>query len=86
MAKSQLVTQSDLMQKFKVADAVRLAAAVDRADVLKLDLVRAVSWPMIPFILIFLFMVLFDTLGTLIGVAEQAGLIKDNKLPRANRR
>jgi adenine/guanine/hypoxanthine permease len=50
---------------------------------LKMDLVRAVSWPMIPFIFIFLFMVLFDTLGTLIGVTEQAGLIKDNKLPRA---
>ena len=38
---------------------------------------------MLPFILIFLFMVLFDTLGTLIGVAEQAGLIRDNRLPRA---
>ena len=50
---------------------------------LKMDLVGALSWPMIPFILIFLFMVLFDTLGTLIGVAEQAGLIKDNRLPRA---
>ena len=40
---------------------------------------------MLPFILVFLFMVLFDTLGTLIGVAEQAGFIKDNRLPRANR-
>ena len=38
---------------------------------------------MLPFILVFLFMVLFDTLGTLIGVAEQAGLIRDNRLPRA---
>ncbi len=38
---------------------------------------------MLPFILIFLFMVLFDTLGTLMGVAEQAGLIRDNRLPRA---
>jgi AGZA family xanthine/uracil permease-like MFS transporter len=38
---------------------------------------------MLPFILIFLFMVLFDTLGTLIGVAEQAGLIQENRLPRA---
>ena len=49
----------------------------------KMDLVGAASWPMLPFILIFLFMVLFDTLGTLIGVAEQAGLIRDNRLPRA---
>jgi len=50
---------------------------------LKIDLVHALSWSMIPFILIFLFMDLFDTLGTLIGVSEQAGLVKDNKLPRA---
>ena len=49
----------------------------------KLDLVGALSLPMLPFILIFLFMVLFDTLGTLMGVAEQAGLIRDNRLPRA---
>ena len=40
---------------------------------------------MIPFIIIFLFMDMFDTVGTLIGVSEQAGFIKDNKLPRANR-
>ncbi len=38
-----------------------------------------------PYILIFLFMDMFDTVGTLIGVSEQAGLIKDGKLPRAER-
>ncbi len=38
-----------------------------------------------PYILIFLFMDMFDTVGTLIGVSEQAGLMKDGKLPRANR-
>jgi adenine/guanine/hypoxanthine permease len=32
-----------------------------------------------------LFVDLFDTTGTLIAVANQAGLLKDNKLPRANR-
>ncbi|MCK9555285.1 NCS2 family permease [bacterium] len=37
------------------------------------------------FIIIFLFMDVFDTIGTIIGVSEQAGLIVDNKLPRANR-
>ncbi len=50
---------------------------------LKMDLEGALSSRMIPFILIFLFMLLFDTLGTLVGVCEQAGFIKDNKLPRA---
>ena len=49
---------------------------------LKMDLRRAVNWTMWPFILIFLFMNLFDTLGTLIGVTEQAGLVRDNQIPR----
>jgi AGZA family xanthine/uracil permease-like MFS transporter len=48
----------------------------------KMDLRRALTWAMAPFILVFLFMNLFDTLGTLIGVSEQAGLVKDNQLPR----
>jgi len=51
----------------------------------KMDLVHALSGAMIPFIVIFLFMDVFDTLGTLVGVSEQAGFIRDNKLPRANR-
>ncbi len=37
----------------------------------------------VPFIVIFLFMNIFDTVGTLIGVSEQAGFLVDNKLPRA---
>ncbi|OGV48715.1 MAG: hypothetical protein A2X49_03820 [Lentisphaerae bacterium GWF2_52_8] len=38
-----------------------------------------------PLILIFTFMDVFDTLGTMIGVGTQAGLIKDNRLPNAER-
>ncbi len=34
---------------------------------------------------VFLFMLLFDTLGTLLGVAGQAGLLRDGRLPRARR-
>lgn len=33
----------------------------------------------------FLLVTLFDTTGTVIGVAEQAGMMKDNKLPRSER-
>lgn len=51
----------------------------------KMDIAGALSISMIPFIIIFLFMDTFDTIGTLIGVSEQAGFIKDNKLPRANK-
>lgn len=50
---------------------------------LKMDLLHAVSWSMIPLIIIFLFMDVFDTLGTLLGIAEQGGFIKNNHIPRA---
>lgn len=35
--------------------------------------------------LTFLYMVMFDTIGTLIGVASQAGLMKNGRLPRVSR-
>jgi AGZA family xanthine/uracil permease-like MFS transporter len=34
-------------------------------------------------VFIFFFLALFDTVGTLVGVGERAGFIKDGKLPRA---
>lgn len=40
---------------------------------------------MLVVILTFLFVDFFDTAGTLVAVATQAGFIKENKLPRANR-
>ncbi|MFA6002771.1 MAG: NCS2 family permease [Elusimicrobiota bacterium] len=51
----------------------------------QLDLAGIWNWQSLPIVLIFLFMTLFDTLGTLVGVSVQAGLIKDGKLPRAPR-
>ena len=51
----------------------------------KFDIVSALQFQFLPFIVVFLFMDLFDTMGTLIGVAEQAGFMEDNKLPGANR-
>lgn len=36
-----------------------------------------------PYLLVLLFMDVFDTTGTLIGVAEQGGFLEDNRLPRA---
>jgi AGZA family xanthine/uracil permease-like MFS transporter len=50
-----------------------------------MDIRRALDPALLPFVIVFLFMGLFDTVGTLVGVAEQAGLMQDNKLPRANR-
>jgi AGZA family xanthine/uracil permease-like MFS transporter len=37
----------------------------------------------LPYVVVFLFMDVFDTAGTLIGVGEQAGFIRGNRLPRA---
>src|SRR5699024_12359896 len=40
---------------------------------------------MLVVMLTFLFVDFFDTAGTLVAVARQAGLMKDNKLPRAGK-
>lgn len=52
---------------------------------LKMDLKTAVSLVCLPFVFVFLFMDVFDTIGTLMGVAETAGLVKNNKIPRLER-
>ena len=36
-------------------------------------------------VLIFLLVAFFDTAGTLVGLAQEAGLMKDNKMPRIGR-
>jgi len=48
----------------------------------QMDLAAAVNLVCLPFIFVFLFMTLFDTIGTLIGVADSAGLMPNGKLPR----
>lgn len=50
---------------------------------LKLDVAGALRH--VDLVLVFLFMLVFDTVGTLIGVAEQAGFMRDGHLPRADR-
>jgi AGZA family xanthine/uracil permease-like MFS transporter len=50
---------------------------------MKLDLVGALQPAMLPVILVFFFLALFDSVGTLVGVASQAGLMRGQTLPRA---
>ena len=50
----------------------------------KLDLRGLMNPDALAVVLIFLFMSLFDTLGTLLGVGVQAGLLKDGKLERVS--
>lgn len=54
-----------------------------RPTFLQLDLKGVLSGHMIEVVFVFLFLALFDTVGTLVGVATEAGLMADGKLPRA---
>src|SRR5262245_16292704 len=50
---------------------------------LKLDILGALSPSMIAVVFVFFFLALFDSVGTLVGVGAQAGLMRDGTLPNA---
>ena len=52
---------------------------------LQLDLRGAVHLGLLEILFAFLFVDLFDNVGTLVGVCEQAGLVKNGKIPRVGR-
>jgi AGZA family xanthine/uracil permease-like MFS transporter len=52
---------------------------------LKLDFAGAAKLGLVEFIFVFFFVDLFDNVGTLVGVCEQGGFLRDGKLPRASR-
>lgn len=54
-----------------------------RPNLLHLDILGAFSPSMITVVLVFFFLALFDSVGTLVGVGEQAGLMRKGTLPRA---
>jgi adenine/guanine/hypoxanthine permease len=83
LAASKSITESALVKRFALADRIVAAPPSLAPTFLQMDLRGACSLAMLPFVIVFLFMVLFDTVGTLVGVGEQAGFIKDNQLPRA---
>ncbi len=51
----------------------------------QIDLLGALKLQYLPLILVLLFFALFDTLGTLMGIAHQAGFMKNGELPRVER-
>ena len=85
LVQSHMISGSKLATQFTLASGVISMPPPVAPTFFKMDLISAISGSMIPFIIIFLFMDVFDTIGTLIGVSEQAGFVKDNKIPRANR-
>jgi AGZA family xanthine/uracil permease-like MFS transporter len=52
---------------------------------LQLDLRGALHLGLLEIIFAFLFVDLFDNIGTLVGVCEQAGFVRDGKIPRVGR-
>ncbi len=56
-----------------------------RPTLLALDIGGALKLGFLNVIFVFLFIDLFDTMGTLVGIGERGGFMVDGKLPRANR-
>ena len=52
---------------------------------LRLDVKGALHLGLVEIIFIFLFVDLFDNVGTMVGVCEQGGFVKDGKIPRVGR-
>ncbi|HTW56909.1 MAG TPA: NCS2 family permease [Terriglobales bacterium] len=52
---------------------------------LQLDLRGALHLGLFEIVFVFLFVDLFDNVGTLVGVCEQGGFVKDGKIPRVGR-
>jgi len=76
-------TDSMLAKQFQFATAVVAAPPSLAPTFMQMDIAHALSPKMLPFVFVFLFMLTFDAIGTLIGVCEQAGFMRENKLPRA---
>ena len=62
-----------------------LALPNPHATFLRLDIRGALHLGLVEIIFIFLFVDLFDNVGTMVGVCEQGGFIKDGKIPRVGR-
>jgi AGZA family xanthine/uracil permease-like MFS transporter len=78
-----LIAESALVNRFEIADRVVDTPPSLAPTLLQMDVRGALTLAMAPIVAIFLFMVFFDTVGTLVGVAQQAGLMRDDRLPRA---
>jgi AGZA family xanthine/uracil permease-like MFS transporter len=78
-----VVRDSALVRQFQLAGGLVAAPPSLAPTLLQMDVRGAATLAMAPFIAVFLFMVFFDTVGTLVGVAQQAGLMGDGQLPRA---
>lgn len=85
MAEAEVVKESLLMTRFSMASLADGLVSLPPSmapTFLAMDLAAAITLKMLPFIVIFLFIDVFDTMGTLVAVTEQGGFVKDNRLER----
>ena len=54
-----------------------------RPTLARLDIAGAFTPAMLPVVFVFFFLALFDSVGTLVGLGDRAGLMRDGTLPRA---
>jgi AGZA family xanthine/uracil permease-like MFS transporter len=52
---------------------------------MKMDILGAIDLGLVTVVTVFLFMAVFDAIGTLIGIGEQGGFLVNGRLPRANK-
>lgn len=83
LASAPAVADSMMARRFSWASAVVATPPSLAPTFMKMDLGHALTPAMLPLVFVFLFMLTFDAIGTLIGVCEQAGFMQDNRLPRA---
>jgi adenine/guanine/hypoxanthine permease len=83
LADSPLVAGSMLVKQFQFPQGLVATPPSLAPTLFQMDIAAALSPAMLPFVFVFLFMLTFDAIGTLIGVSEQAGFMRDNTLPRA---
>jgi len=83
ISSSHEVSESMLSTRFEFAKGFIALPPSLGPTFLKMDVAHALTPKMLPFVFVFLFMLTFDAIGTLIGVCEQAGFMRENKLPRA---
>ncbi len=87
---SREVIGSMLMTRFEFAKSLVAMPPSLAPTFVQMDVIHALSAKMLPFVFVFLFMLTFDAIGTLIGVCEQAGVsvrfsgkITLNRFPRS---
>lgn len=82
---SQWVKESMLVTRFEWPSGIISMPPSLAPTFAQMDILTALTFQMLPVVFVLLFMDIFDTMGTLVGVAEQAGFIQNGKLPRAEK-